>query len=46
MVDFVHLKHWPVFNIADVYITVGYAALAWALFVKRRSGPGLDPASG
>ena len=36
VVDFVHLKHWPVFNVADVYVTVGYAILAgWALFAKR-----------
>jgi signal peptidase II len=36
VVDFVHLKHWPVFNVADVYITIGYALLAgWAFFVKR-----------
>jgi signal peptidase II len=38
VIDFVHLKHWPVFNVADVYVTVGYALLAgWALFAKRRS---------
>lgn len=37
VVDFVHLKHWPVFNVADVYITLGYAGLAWALLVKRRA---------
>ncbi|HEY8946411.1 MAG TPA: signal peptidase II, partial [Polyangiaceae bacterium] len=37
VVDFVHLKHWPVFNVADVYITVGYGFLAWALFRKRRA---------
>ena len=23
VVDFIHLTHWPVFNVADVYITVG-----------------------
>ena len=33
VVDFVHLKHWPVFNVADVYVTVGFAILAaWAFF--------------
>jgi signal peptidase II len=42
VVDFVHLKHWPVFNVADVYISLGYTVLAWALFVKRRDGVGLD----
>jgi signal peptidase II len=23
VVDFIHLTHWPVFNVADIYITVG-----------------------
>ena len=23
VVDFIHLHHWPIFNLADVYITVG-----------------------
>jgi signal peptidase II len=41
VVDFVHLKHWPVFNVADVYITAGYAAFAWALFAPwRHPAPG------
>lgn len=37
VVDFVHLPHWPVFNVADVYVTIGYLLGAWLLFVKRRS---------
>jgi signal peptidase II len=36
VVDFVHLKHWPVFNVADVYVTVGYALLGWVLLARRR----------
>ncbi|HEX6275535.1 MAG TPA: signal peptidase II [Polyangiaceae bacterium] len=45
VVDFVHLKHWPVFNVADVYVTVGYAILAgWALFVKRARDRSVEPA--
>jgi signal peptidase II len=43
VVDFVHLRHWPVFNVADVYVTVGYALLAWAFFVNRRGGPAEEP---
>ncbi len=39
VVDFVHLKNWPVFNVADVYITVGGAVLAWVLLVRRRCNP-------
>lgn len=46
VVDFVHLKHWPVFNVADVYITIGYMFLAWAFFVKRRSETRVEPKSG
>jgi signal peptidase II len=42
VVDFVYLKHWPVFNVADVYVTVGYTVLAWALFARRRGGDELD----
>ena len=35
VVDFVHVPHWPVFNVADVYVTVGYALFAWAYFDHR-----------
>jgi signal peptidase II len=38
VVDFVHIHHWPVFNVADIYITAGYVLLAFAFFVYRRSG--------
>ena len=27
VVDFVHLHHWPIFNVADVAITIGVAML-------------------
>ena len=37
VVDFVHVHHWPVFNVADVYITVGYALFACAFFLHRRA---------
>jgi signal peptidase II len=40
VVDFVHLAHWPVFNVADVYVTVGAAALAWSLARTQRSHDG------
>ena len=42
VVDFVHLKHWPVFNVADVYVTTGYAILAWTLLAKRRENRALE----
>jgi signal peptidase II len=36
VIDFIHLVHWPVFNLADMYITVGgiLLVLAW-----RRAPP-------
>jgi len=35
VIDWVHLTHWPVFNVADVAITVG-AGLLW--LASRRDG--------
>lgn len=31
VVDFLHLHHWPVFNVADSCISVGAAMLAWGM---------------
>ncbi len=39
VVDFVHLAHWPVFNVADVLIAVGGILLATSLTPKKRAGP-------
>jgi len=36
VIDFIHLHHWPVFNVADIYITVGGIVLVMAL---RRGAP-------
>ena len=36
VVDFIHLTHWPVFNVADVYITAG--AVLLLLASRRISG--------
>jgi len=38
VVDFVHVNHWPVFNVADIYVTFGLGVLAWQA-LKRRSEP-------
>jgi signal peptidase II len=27
VVDFVHVHHWPIFNLADIYVTVGWLLL-------------------
>jgi signal peptidase II len=41
VVDFVHLHHWPIFNAADVYLTVGALLLVvvQARAVPARTGP-------
>jgi signal peptidase II len=30
VVDFVHLAHWPVFNVADAYVLAGAGLMVWA----------------
>jgi signal peptidase II len=36
VVDFVHVHHWPVFNVADAYLTMGGVLLAVATMGARR----------
>jgi signal peptidase II len=31
VVDFLHLHHWPVFNVADSCISIGACMLAWGM---------------
>jgi len=38
VVDFVHVTHWPVFNVADAYVSVGGAVLL-GLALKARAAP-------
>lgn len=45
VVDFVHVPHWPVFNVADAYVTVGAILLAWSALKVRRE-PGLREPAG
>lgn len=42
VVDFIHLKHWPTFNVADVAVVVGLALVALGSRRLRRArvGPG------
>jgi signal peptidase II len=40
VVDFLHVHHWPVFNVADVYVSAGYVLLALGFLVYRRAGTG------
>jgi signal peptidase II len=37
VVDFVHVPHWPVFNVADAYVTVGAILLAGSVLITARS---------
>jgi len=43
VVDFIHVSHWPVFNVADICVSVGAALLLWAQWVKGHD-PGARPA--
>jgi signal peptidase II len=38
VVDFLHIHYWPVFNIADIYITVGAILLVLASRFSRAAG--------
>ena len=35
VVDFIHVTHWPVFNVADICVTLGVAFLLWSRFAQR-----------
>jgi signal peptidase II len=35
VVDFINLKIWPVFNLADIYITIGIISLA-IIYIKHK----------
>jgi signal peptidase II len=37
VVDFIHLEHWPVFNVADVLVAAGGILLAWSWARGRRA---------
>jgi signal peptidase II len=39
VVDFIHFKFWPVFNVADSCIVVGVALMAYFLLKEERERP-------
>ena len=40
VVDFIHLSHWPIFNVADICLVIGGVLLAWThLKAGRRVAP-------
>jgi len=36
VVDFIDFRVWPVFNLADSFITIGAVILFWKLFVHNK----------
>jgi len=40
VVDFIHFKFWPVFNVADSCIFVGVALMAYCLLREGKENPG------
>lgn len=30
VIDFIHVEHWPIFNVADIAVTLGVLALVWS----------------
>jgi signal peptidase II len=39
VVDFIHLQHWPVFNVADVLVVAGMGLLVAVGWSRRRAPP-------
>jgi len=38
VVDFIHVPHWPVFNVADICVTAGAGLIVWAT-LRRPAQP-------
>ncbi len=45
VVDFIHIHHWPVFNLADVYITAGALLLFLGVRLASSVAPPASPSS-
>ena len=37
VVDFIDLRIWPVFNVADSFITIGAVMLCWSILARSRA---------
>jgi signal peptidase II len=44
VVDFIHVHHWPVFNVADICVAIGIALFYWTS--RPRSAAVPSPAAG
>ncbi|MBE3589512.1 MAG: signal peptidase II [Firmicutes bacterium] len=40
VIDFLHLHHWPVFNVADTCVVTGGLLVAWAVYRGPAAGEG------
>jgi len=45
VVDFVQVPHWPVFNVADIYVTAGALLLGWTALHARPAEGERTPAA-
>lgn len=39
VIDFIHVTHWPIFNVADIAVSVGVGLLLLAELRRRRAPP-------
>jgi signal peptidase II len=39
VIDFIHVSHWPVFNVADIAVAVGVGLLLLSTFVRAKPTP-------
>jgi signal peptidase II len=39
VVDFIHFEHWPIFNVADVWVTIGGVLLLLGMRARRDAEP-------
>jgi signal peptidase II len=37
VIDFIHLRYWPTFNVADIALCVGVGLVLWSAFKARRT---------
>jgi signal peptidase II len=42
VVDFLHIHHWPVFNVADSCISIGAVMLAWGMKDEPEAKPAAE----
>jgi signal peptidase II len=45
VVDFVQVPHWPIFNVADIYVTAGAILLTWTAIGGRPQSGERSPSS-